>query len=75
MVQFREALDDYLDPEEEASAATAGGQGTIEFLLRRMRHKERFPGAVGGRSAQSTRSRRRTASIGKLSSTILRTSR
>ena len=43
MVQFREALDDYLDPEEEAGAATAGGQGTIEFLLRRMRHKSDFP--------------------------------
>ena len=72
VVQFREALDDYLDPEEEAGAATAGGQGTIEFLLRRMRHKSDFPALSESVGAINKIAASDRESIGKLSSTILK---
>lgn len=70
--QFREALDDYLDPEEEAGAATAGGQGTIEFLLRRMRHKSDFPALSESVGAINKIAASDRESIGKLSTTILK---
>lgn len=40
--QMKKALEDYLKPEPEQPAAK-GGQSTLEFLLRRMRHKTDFP--------------------------------
>jgi serine/threonine protein kinase len=43
---FREALQDWLAPAPDApagSAASTGNSGTLEFLLRRMRHKSDFP--------------------------------
>ncbi len=40
--QMRQALDDYLQPEKTVELADAQ-QSTIEFLLRRMRHKSDFP--------------------------------
>ena len=39
---MREALDNYLEPEEIIESADAR-QSTIDFLLRRMRHKSDFP--------------------------------
>ncbi len=72
VAQFREALDDYLDPEEETGAATAGGQGTIEFLLRRMRHKSDFPALSESVGAINKIAASDGESIGKLSSTILK---
>lgn len=46
--QFHEALVRWLDPEtvtpaEGAAAGASPGAGTLEFLLRRMRHKSDFP--------------------------------
>ena len=40
--QMREALDSYLEPEDLVESADAR-QSTIDFLLRRMRHKSDFP--------------------------------
>ena len=40
--QMREALDNYLEPDEIVESADAR-QSTIDFLLRRMRHKSDFP--------------------------------
>ena len=68
--EFRKAIDAYLNPEESGDASAA--QGTLEFLLRRMRHKSDFPalsesvGAIN-RIAQSDKD-----SIQKLSGSILR---
>ena len=42
VVQMREALDSYLAPDELVASADAK-QSTIDFLLRRMRHKSDFP--------------------------------
>lgn len=39
---FHDALQRWLAPPAEAAAASAGG-GTLDFLLRRMRHKSDFP--------------------------------
>ncbi|MBK8524328.1 MAG: protein kinase [Betaproteobacteria bacterium] len=68
---MREALDDYLDPEESATSSS-GAQGTIEFLLRRMRHKSDFPAlseSVGGINKITASDRE---SVAKLSGSILK---
>jgi serine/threonine protein kinase len=40
---FRDALTAWLNPEDAGDAAAGGGHGTLEFLLRRMKHKRDFP--------------------------------
>jgi eukaryotic-like serine/threonine-protein kinase len=40
---MKQALEDYLAPAPESPPATGGGKGTLDFLLRRMRHKSNFP--------------------------------
>jgi serine/threonine protein kinase len=70
--QFGEALDNYLDPEDEPSAAAGGRQATIEFLLRRMRHKSDFPAISESVSAINKIANSETESIDKLSNTILK---
>ena len=40
---FRGALLGWLEPESEPEAAGSAGHGTLDFLLRRMRHKGDFP--------------------------------
>src|SRR5574343_859303 len=69
--QFAEALDNYLDPEEEP---VAGGnrQSTIDFLLRRMRHKSDFPALSESVTAINRIANSETESIDKLSNTILK---
>lgn len=42
VLQLREALDNYLEPEDPVTSTDAK-QSTIDFLLRRMRHKSDFP--------------------------------
>lgn len=42
VAQMREALENYLEPDEIVESADAR-QSTIDFLLRRMRHKSDFP--------------------------------
>lgn len=68
--QFAEALDNYLAPEEEAGGGN--NQSTIDFLLRRMRHKSDFPALSESVSAINRIANSETESIGKLSNTILK---
>ncbi len=69
--QFAEALDNYLDPEEEAVAGV-NRQSTIDFLLRRMRHKSDFPALSESVTAINRIANSETESIDKLSNTILK---
>jgi serine/threonine protein kinase len=70
--QFGEALDNYLDPEDDAVASGGGRQATLEFLLRRMRHKSDFPALSESVSAINKIANSETESIDKLSNTILK---
>ncbi|MGE5470861.1 MAG: protein kinase domain-containing protein [Bacteroidota bacterium] len=70
--QFGDALDDYLDPEEEAMPAADGKQSTLDFLLRRMRHKSDFPALSESVSAINKIANSETESINKLSNSILK---
>ena len=69
--QFAEALDNYLEP-EEAPVTGSGRQATLEFLLRRMRHKSDFPALSESVSAINKIANSETESIEKLSNTILK---
>lgn len=71
--QFAKALDDYLDPEGEPQAAADGNkQSTLDFLLRRMRHKSDFPALSESVSAINKIATSETESINKLSNSILK---
>ncbi len=71
--QFAEALDDYLEPEVEVGEAGGGlRQATLEFLLRRMRHKSDFPALSESVSAINKIANSETESINKLSNSILK---
>ena len=72
VVAFREALEDYLDPEGEAPAAAGDKQSTIDFLLRRMRHKSDFPALSESVSAINKITASDRESVSKLSSSILK---
>lgn len=69
--QFAEALDHYLDPEEEMSGVQ-NKQSTLDFLLRRMRHKSDFPALSESVSAINKIANSETESINKLSNSILK---
>jgi serine/threonine protein kinase len=69
--QFAEALENYLEP-EEAPVTGSGRQATLEFLLRRMRHKSDFPALSESVSAINKIANSETESIEKLSNTILK---
>ncbi len=69
--KFAEALDNYLEPEEEASAPT-GKQATLDFLLRRMHRKSDFPALSESVSAINKLASSETESINKLSNSILK---
>ncbi len=71
-VQFGEALDNYLDPEDESSGHPDGRQSTLDFLLRRMRHKSDFPALSESVGAINKIANSETESIDKLSNTILK---
>jgi eukaryotic-like serine/threonine-protein kinase len=70
--QFGEALDNYLDPEDETTGHTDGRQSTLDFLLRRMRHKSDFPALSESVGAINKIANSETESIDKLSNTILK---
>jgi len=70
--QFGEALDNYLDPEEDAALQGTGKQSTLDFLLRRMRHKSDFPALSESVSAINKIANSETESINKLSNSILK---
>ncbi|WIM05743.1 MAG: HDOD domain-containing protein [Candidatus Nitricoxidivorans perseverans] len=74
--QMRQALEGYLGASLAPPAANEGGeagpQGTLEFLLRRMRHKSDFPALSESVSAINKMTNSDRESINKLSNTILR---
>ncbi|MCP5268893.1 MAG: protein kinase [Zoogloeaceae bacterium] len=70
VTDFREALEDYLDPEE--TSVDGGSQGTIEFLLRRMRHKSDFPALSESVGAINKITASDRESVSKLSGSILK---
>jgi serine/threonine protein kinase len=69
--QMREALDDYLEP-EAAAAATDSRQSTIDFLLRRMRHKSDFPALSESVGAINRITASENQSISEVSNAILK---
>jgi eukaryotic-like serine/threonine-protein kinase len=71
-LQFAEALDNYLEPEDEAAGNSAGRQATLDFLLRRMRHKTDFPALSESVSAINKIANSETESVNKLSNSILK---
>ena len=70
--QFSEALDHYLEPDDATKRGADGKQSTLDFLLRRMRHKSDFPALSESVSAINKIANSETESINKLSSTILK---
>jgi len=70
--QFADALDSYLDPDDELQAGGDTRQSTLDFLLRRMRHKSDFPALSESVSAINKIANSETESISKLSNTILK---
>lgn len=69
--QMRQALDDYLQPESLTAPADAR-QSTIEFLLRRMRHKSDFPALSESVGAINRITASENQSIADVSNTILK---
>lgn len=70
--QFAAALDDYLEPPLEMPSGEVNAQATVEFLLRRMRHKSDFPALSESVTAINRIANSETESVNRLSSTILR---
>ncbi|WP_291987060.1 serine/threonine protein kinase [Candidatus Accumulibacter sp. ACC007] len=69
--QMRAALDDYLAPERPVPGADAR-QSTIEFLLRRMRHKSDFPALSESVGAINRITASENQNLAELSNTILK---
>lgn len=71
--QMREALDSYLEPEQVATESTAATkQSTIDFLLRRLRHKSDFPALSESVSAINRLTDSENQSFAELSTCILK---
>ncbi len=74
--EMRQALENYLGTGAEAGAvaveADASPQGTLEFLLRRMRHRTDFPALSDSVAAINKLTNSDRESINKLSNTILK---
>lgn len=70
--QLAEALENYLDPDDETGAGNGNRQATLDFLLRRMRHKSDFPALSESVSAINRIANSETESIDKLANTILK---
>ncbi len=70
--QFGAAIDNYLDPEEEQKREGDSRQSTLDFLLRRMRHKSDFPALSESVTAINKIANSETESINKLSNSILK---
>ncbi|OHC72669.1 MAG: serine/threonine protein kinase [Rhodocyclales bacterium RIFCSPLOWO2_02_FULL_63_24] len=74
--QMKAQLDDYLGaaatPIDTAGAMEAGKKDTLEFLMRRMKHKTDFPALSDSVSAINKLTRSDKESINRLSNTILK---
>ena len=71
VAQMCETLDAYVQP-EDVSSSTDVRQSTIDFLLRRMRHKSDFPALSESVSAINKMTTSEKESISQLSTTILK---
>ena len=69
--QMREALADYLEP-EPAAASPEAKQSTLDFLLRRMRHKSDFPALSESVSTINKMTHSDKESVSHLSNSILK---
>ena len=69
---MREAIAQYLDPLASAPPSEVAGQGTVEFLLRRMRHRSDFPALSEAVSAVNRLAVSENESVHRLSESILR---
>ncbi|HEV7913368.1 MAG TPA: HDOD domain-containing protein [Albitalea sp.] len=71
---FREALQDWLAPSGAAGAAAApaGNSGTLDFLLRRMKHKSDFPAMSDSVGRIQRVANSENESLGSLSNEILK---
>lgn len=69
--QMREALDEHLHPPPVGEASDAR-QSTIDFLLRRMRHKSDFPALSESVSAINRITAAENQSVSQLANTILK---
>jgi len=70
-VQMREALETYLEPDEPVASADAK-QSTLDFLLRRMRHKSDFPALSESVSTINKITHSDKESVSHLSNSILK---
>ncbi|MBK1612558.1 serine/threonine protein kinase [Rubrivivax gelatinosus] len=70
--ELHAALTRWLDPEVEAEPAAAAGHGTLDFLLRRMRHKGDFPTLSESVVRIQRVAASETESLARLSSEILK---
>lgn len=72
VAQFLQALEAYLAPEEEGASQAGSPQSTVDFLLRRLRHKGDFPALSESVSAINKIASSETESISRLSGSILK---
>jgi serine/threonine protein kinase len=70
--QMREALDGWLDTGNQALPIAGDKQSTLEFLLRRMRHKTDFPALSESVSAINRLANSEKEGVNTLSNTILK---
>ncbi|HRP95151.1 MAG TPA: HDOD domain-containing protein [Rhodocyclaceae bacterium] len=71
--EFRLALQNYLrPPAEDGATEHKAARGTVEFLLRRMRHKSDFPALSESVSAINRITSSESESVNKLSSLVLK---
>ena len=72
--QMRDVLADYLKPAEDADVVEEGdsASGTLEFLLRRMRHKSDFPALSEAVSSINRLAASDRENVNTLSNTILK---
>jgi serine/threonine protein kinase len=71
-VLMAEALRNYMEPEIEPLSASEGAQSTLEFLLRRMRHKSDFPALSQAISAVNRIAASENESVPAFSNVILK---
>ena len=71
-LQMRAALDAYLQPDEPEVASAESRQSTVDFLLRRMKHKSDFPALSESVSTINKITSSDRESIANLSNSILK---
>ncbi len=70
--EMKSALQAYLTPEESAPVSPSANQGTLDFLLRRMRHKSDFPALAESISTINRIASSDTEGVTQLSNAILK---